>query len=82
MKVFYCDESGTGDEPIAVLVGVVKGHALKILSLYCIRKGKYKYIQRFEMQDVSRCVFQTQIPRIRLYPGNIYPIAYLVCTHP
>ena len=23
MKVCYCDESGTGDEPIAVLVGVV-----------------------------------------------------------
>lgn len=23
MKVSYCDESGTGDEPIAVMVGVI-----------------------------------------------------------
>jgi len=23
MKVCYCDESGTGDEPIAVMVGVI-----------------------------------------------------------
>jgi hypothetical protein len=50
MKVCYCDESGTGDEPIAVMVGVL----VDSQRMHITKKDWCELLEQFS----SRCILQ------------------------